>query len=134
MRWAKQWETRPVASSLRWISRLLAVLALAMIGAFMFGTGGIHLFQFNQQELALMAPFWLAALGLIVGLRKEVLGGIITVVAIFCFYWLHHYISGSFPRGWAFAFIALPGVCFITTSYIGAWELRRCQARRHLPL
>ena len=134
MRWAKQFEICPKAFSLRWIGRAMAVVALAMIGAFMFGSSGIHLIQLNQQETALMAPFLIAALGLFVGLRKEVLGGVITIAAMLCFYWVHHYISGSFPRGWAFAVIALPGVCFIAASYFGACKRRHLQTRGRLPI
>jgi hypothetical protein len=133
MRWAKQWETCPIAFSLRWIGRILTVVALAMIGAFLFGPSGVHLFRLNQQETVLMAPFFVAAFGLLVAMRKEVLGGIITIAAVLGFYWVHHFISGSIPQGWAVPFIALPSVCLIAASYLGAYKRRHAHHRGNLP-
>jgi hypothetical protein len=130
---AMQCEICPLAFTFRWVGRLLAVVALAIIAAFMLGISGMHLFQVNPQETILMVPFLTAALGLLIGLHRELLGGTLAVGSMLGFYWLDYRVSGSFPQGWTFAFIALPGVCFLAASFFDACKRRHEQCRTCSP-
>jgi len=105
----------------RWVARVLAALMAAFI-AFMFAgnavTDGIGpLFKMTLRELLMMAAFVAVFLGLILGWKREKLGGWLVVVGMVLFYMFDFAFSGNIPRGPFFALIALPGILFMLAGY-----------------
>ncbi len=106
---------------IRWIARVLASLMAAFI-AFMFVgnavTDGIGpLFKLTFRETLMMAAFVAVFVGLILGWKREKLGGWLIVGGMGLFYIFDVVFSGTFPRGFFFPLIALPGVLFLIAGY-----------------
>ena len=106
---------------IRWIARVLAALMVAFI-AFMFvgnaATDGIGpLFDMNAREILMMVSFVVVFLGLILGWKREKLGGWLVVGGMVLFYLFDFTFSGTFPRGPFFPMIALPGILFLFSGY-----------------
>jgi hypothetical protein len=83
---------------------------------FLIGEGGFNPFAMTADEAVLMVLFWAAIAGLVIGWWSERIGGLLTVGSIVLFYVVHRLVGGSFPKGWAFALIALPGVLFLALA------------------
>jgi len=109
------------------IARGLSLVAI-VVGGLMFAFGeGLHLSRFTGRELLMFAFFPLGVCaGMVVGWWREGLGGGITVASLVAFYLLERFLSGSFPRGFAFAVLAVPGILFLLC---GLWT-RSTAARR----
>lgn len=106
---------------IRWIARILAALIAAII-AFMFvgnaAADGIGpLIKLTLRETLMMAAFVAVFLGLILGWKREKVGGWLVVVGMVLFYLFDFAFSGTFPRGGFFPLIALPGLLFILVGY-----------------
>jgi hypothetical protein len=100
----------------RWLVRALAAGIVVMAFSFLIGEGGFHPFLRPADETVLMVLFWAAIAGLVLGWWSEWIGGLVTVGSILLFYLVHQFIAGSFPKGWAFALIALPGLLFLAIA------------------
>jgi hypothetical protein len=72
----------------------------------------------------MMVAFAVAWLGLLLGWKWELAGGLLTVCGVAAFYLLDYLFSGTFPRGPFFLLLASPGLLFL---YCGL------QARRARP-
>ena len=70
----------------------------------------IHL---SVRETAMMAAFIFVWLGLLLGWKWELCGGLLTVGGMAAFYLLNYVFSGTFPRGPFFLLFASPGLLFI---------------------
>ena len=70
----------------------------------------IHL---SVRETAMMAAFIFVWLGLLLGWKWELYGGLLTVGGMAAFYLLNYVFSGTFPRGPFFLLFASPGLLFI---------------------
>ena len=80
---------------------------------FAFGEG-LNLSHFTVRELLLFVFFPLGfCVGMVVAWWREGLGGGITVGSLAAFYLADRLVSSSYPRGWAFAALALPGFLFL---------------------
>ena len=106
---------------IRWTARVLAALMSAFI-AFMFvgnaATDGVGpLFDLNLREILMMFAFGVVFLGLLLGWKKEKLGGWLVVGGMALFYLFDYAFSGTFPRGPFFLLIALPGILFLLVGY-----------------
>jgi hypothetical protein len=111
---------------LRWLARAFSILSVAILFVFAFGEG-LHLWRFTPGELLLFVFFPLGfCVGMVVAWWREALGGGITVASLAAFYLLNRCLSGSFPRGFAFAALALPGLLFLVC---GLWT--RSTKKRH---
>ena len=113
--------SQKIIQIIRWIARILAALMVAFI-AFMFvgnaAADGIGpLFDLNVREILMMVSFVIVFLGLILGWKREKLGGWLVVGGIVLFYVFDFAFSGSFPRGPFFPMIALPGILFLIAGY-----------------
>jgi len=104
----------------RWIARVAAGLASAMILLFLVGNtlseGLAPLLHMSLRESALMAAFGVVWLGLMLGWRWEILGGSLTIGGMVAFYLLDCAFSGTLPRGPYFLMLASPGLLFL---YVG---------------
>ena len=62
--------------------------------------------------------FWVVCLSLLAAWRWEGLGGAVSVLGLVGFYLVEWVSSGSFPRGWALALMAVPGVLFLLFRWL----------------
>ena len=102
---------------IRWIARIAASLSAALMLLIFVGEGiaggGAPLLRLTGREAALMVAFAAAWLGLVLGWRWELVGGLVTVGAMAAFYLLDYAFSGSFPRGPYFLLFFSPSLLFI---------------------
>lgn len=99
--------------TLQWSARMLSLAGLAGVIVILIGERGFNPLAMTFQESSLMALFWVAMIGLLVAWRWEIAGGALNVGGIVLFYAAHWAFTASFPRGWAFLCLALPGVLFL---------------------
>jgi hypothetical protein len=101
----------------RWIARFLALLSAGVILLFFIGEGltqeGGSLLHLSTREASMMVAFAAVWLGLVLGWRWEVLGGLLTVGGLVAFYVLDYAFSGTLPRGPYFLILASPGLLFL---------------------
>ena len=80
---------------------------------FAFGEG-LNLSHFTARELLLFLFFPLGVcVGMVVAWWREGLGGGITVGSLATFYLADRLLSSSFPRGFAFVALVVPGLLFL---------------------
>jgi hypothetical protein len=120
------WPVDPRVTAVRWLARGLSIAIAATVALFLVGEGPFDPRESTRPEAVLMSLFWTAWLGLLVAWRWELLGGTMTVGGIAGFYAAEFVAAGHFPRGWAFAVIALPGALFL-------WCGLRARGRRLSP-
>ncbi|HVK14905.1 MAG TPA: hypothetical protein VM597_39570 [Gemmataceae bacterium] len=120
------WAIEPPVTLVRWLARGLSIVVAATVVLFLFGEGPFDPAELTRPEALLMGLFWMSWLGLLVAWRWELLGGTMTVGGIAGFYVAEFMSAGQFPRGWAFAVIALPGILFL-------WCGLRARVRRVPP-
>jgi len=103
--------------SVRWIARIGATLMAGMILIIFIGEviseGFGPLLQMSLRETAMMAVFIIVFMGLILGWRWEMLGGLLIVGGMAAFYLLDFLFSGTFPRGPFLLVIVLPGLLYV---------------------
>lgn len=107
---------------IRWTARILGSLMAAFI-AFMFAgnaaSEGIEpLLGLSLREFLMMAAFMIVFLGLVLGWKVEKLAGWLVIGGMVLFYAFDFAFSGTFPRGFFFPLIALPGVLFLVVGYV----------------
>ena len=76
------------------------------------------LLHLTVRESLMMAVFVAVWLGLVLGWKWELAGGLLTVCAMAAFYLLDYGFSGTFPRGPFFLILASSGVLFITSALL----------------
>jgi len=115
---------RKLVRILRWIARILASIMAAMILLFFvgetLGEGVQSLSHMTVREIVLMFTFFALWLGLLLGWKWELLGGLLTLCAIIVFYALNILFAGIFPKGPFFIASAFPSLIFL---YCG-WQNR----------
>ncbi|MBI9046210.1 MAG: hypothetical protein JEZ06_17080 [Anaerolineaceae bacterium] len=101
-------------SIVRWISRILAVLSslfiLITLIAHGINDGFGPLPHLTLRETLMMAAFGMIWIGLMIGWKWELAGGILVLGGFFFFYVLDFLFSGTFPRGPIFFMLAAPGI------------------------
>ena len=106
---------------IRWIARIWAALMAAFLlfmavgNAVMDGIGPV--FHLTFRESLMMAAFVIVFLGLILAWKWERLGGWMIIAGMAAFYIFDFAFSGSFPRGFIFFIIALPGFLYLISAY-----------------
>lgn len=105
---------------LRWAARLLSIVSLVFIAAFIVGEG-VSVTKLTAGEWLGFLCFPIGiSIGMVVAWWKETLGGIITVGSLVAFYLTHIANAGKFPAGWAWFAFAAPGFLFLALSYCSA--------------
>jgi hypothetical protein len=110
-----------IAQIIRWTSRVLAALLAALILLIFIGEavademGSLNVLTLREQLM--MAAFFIAFLGLILGWLREKLGGWLVVGGMAAFYLLDLVFSGTFPQGATFLLIAIPGLLYLLSGY-----------------
>jgi hypothetical protein len=101
----------------RWIARISAGLAAALILLIFVGEGlaeGVEpILHLTARETAMMVAFAAVWLGLVLGWKWELVGGLLTICGTAAFYLLDCAFSGTFPRGPFFLVLASPGLLFL---------------------
>jgi len=107
---------KSLGKAIRWTARLTGVLSIGVLLLFFIGEG------FNPTKLTikewilfLFFPFGVM-LGLLVGWKREFVGGLIAIISLALFCALET-INGGFP-GLAFFVFASPGILFLLASLI----------------
>ena len=99
---------------LRWIARILSLATISILFFFFIGEG----FDFSKIGLNEWLGLTFFPLGLVIGLmiswRNEGLGGAISVISLFAFYFIYGLIlNGRIWQGWTFIMFAIPGFLFL---------------------
>ncbi len=102
---------------IRWTARIASAITAFLILVFFIGDGLSEGFQpllhLTLRETLMMISFFAVWLGLILGWKRELTGGLLTVCGLVVFYILDYLFSGSFPRGPFFLIFASPGFLYL---------------------
>ena len=105
---------------LRWTARITSGIAALIILMFFLGEdfeeGYQQLLLLSPMNLLLMVAFFALWLGLILGWKWELHGGLITICGLAAFYLINYLFAGSFPRSPYFLIFASPGFLYL---YLG---------------
>ncbi|MCB0097618.1 MAG: hypothetical protein KDE46_17930 [Caldilineaceae bacterium] len=104
---------------LRWIARLGSLLSVAFVLLFLFGEGLVvnGVWPTAAEWVGLLFfPFGLA-IGLLIGWRNELGGGLIAAGSIAAFYVWNFAVRGSLPAGPYFLVLALPALIYIGLAW-----------------
>ena len=101
----------------RWIARVWSAFSVAMILLIFIGEGISERFEFlghlSSREATMMFAFAAVVLGLVLGWKWELYGGVLTVCGVVAFYLANYLFSGTLPRGPYFLLFAFPSLLFI---------------------
>ena len=109
-------------SVLGWIARILSLISAGMLLAFLFG-GNERPPNLNEIAGLIFFPGGIL-LGMALGWRHEIFGGVVTVSSLMGFYIWHYAAGGNLPSGPYFLIFALPGILFLVAGC-----LRRIQTK-----
>ena len=99
----------------RWTARVWSLASLAFVTAFALGSGGTP----SPSEAVALACFpGGVAAGLIIGWRRESLGGALAILSLSVFYLWSTVMNGLLPRGPWFILVAAPGLLFLLTPFL----------------
>lgn len=111
-----------------WIIRIWSILSICVLLLFFIGEGSSpSKIAFKDLIGMLLFPLGVV-IGMIVGFKKELLGGIITTASLFAFYFIYSLsLTGTLPKGWAFIVISAPGILFLLYGAVNK-KIRRSNA------
>lgn len=103
---------------LRWSARATSLCVLGWLALFAVG---------EKFDFAALAPIdWIqmlfflwAAVGMILAWRWEARGAALSLLGLLAFHLAEWSTSGRWPRGWAFPALAVPGVLFLASAWVG---------------
>ncbi|MGB2897025.1 MAG: hypothetical protein WBB65_12765 [Anaerolineales bacterium] len=109
----------------RWIARIssgvMAALILLIFAGEALADGFEPILHMTARETAMMIAFFAVWLGLLLGWKWELYGGLLTIFGVAAFYLLDYLFSGTLPGGPFFLIFASPSLLFI---YYG-WQTRK---------
>ncbi|HUV97958.1 MAG TPA: hypothetical protein VMW14_00465, partial [Candidatus Paceibacterota bacterium] len=101
----------------RWIARVSSGLAATLILLIFIGEGLTEGFEpllhLSVRETVMMVAFVAVWLGLLLGWKWELYGGLLTACGTAAFYLLDYLFSGTFPRVPFFLIFASPSLLFL---------------------
>lgn len=101
----------------RWIarisSRIMAALILLIFVGEALADGFEPILHMTAREIAMMVAFFALWLGLLLGWKWELYGGLLTISGVVAFYALDYLFSGTIPRGPFFLVFAFPSLLFM---------------------
>jgi len=106
-----------VTKGIRWTARIASAITALLILMFFIGEdfeeGYQPLLHLSLKNSLMMISFFALWLGLVLGWKRELTGGLLTVCGLVAFYILDYLFSGSFPRGSFFLIFASPGFLYL---------------------
>lgn len=106
---------KPFPQLLRWVARIGSIVCAAVLMAFIFGGNE----RLPQQEEWLQLAFFPGGilLGMALGWKNELLGGVVTVLSLLAFYAMQLIQAGNLPAGPWFFIFASPGILFLVAWF-----------------
>jgi len=105
---------------LKWFARLAALASLFFLILFIISDlSYVSRCGFNEILLFIFFPFGVIV-GLIVGLKFELIGSITAIFALFSYYLLHYIVQKSFPSGIAFLVFSSPALLYLISWLINS--------------
>jgi hypothetical protein len=104
---------------LRWIARSWGVASTLLLLAFAFGGGENLRFKAAEAVAFLFFPVGVIA-GFGVAWRRELAGGMVTVVSLAVFYLYMFCLRGRWPAGPYFLLFAAPGILHVASALIAS--------------
>ena len=105
----------------RWIARISSGIAAALILLFFIGeglTGGFEpLLHMSVRETLMMVAFVALWLGLLMGWKWELYGGLLTACGLAAFYLVDYLFSGTLPGVLLPLIFVLPGLLFLYCGF-----------------
>jgi hypothetical protein len=116
----------------RWVARVMSLAILFLLMLFMFGEDGVNS-SVTAAEWTGLAFFPIGvAIGFLIGWKNELMGGIISVASLACFYLIYGLgVAGQLPRGGWFAAFTLPGFLFL---FYGLYRLPVFHGKHPTPI
>lgn len=116
----------PVRSELilRWSARASSALVLGFLCTFLV-LAGFDTSLMSTLDWILMLLLALMGVGLLLAWRWEGWGGGLALLALGSFFLTEWATSGTWPTGWAFPSLALPGALFVAARLVGARASKR---------
>src|SRR5262245_33845797 len=112
------------ALALRWAGRGLGLAAFAFVAWFLvahiLAGEGPNPLTMSAVELGLSVTFFGAIVGMLVGWRWEVVGGIMIVTGMLLFFLIEWVARGSLPGGWVLWTFPLPGILYLCAACLDA--------------
>ncbi|QDT61383.1 hypothetical protein SV7mr_39180 [Stieleria bergensis] len=98
------------------LARCGSVVSIALLALFVAGSfGNKNLPNLTEAVGLLLFPGGIVA-GMVIGWRKEFVGGCITLVSLLAFYVWCTFFGGGFPTGPYFFLFSLPGLFFLAAG------------------
>jgi len=114
----------------RWIARISSGFSAALILIIFIGEGLTEGFEpllhMSVRETLMMVAFIALWLGLLLGWKWELYGGLLTACGIAAFYLVDYLFSGTFPRGPYILIFASPSLLFL---YCGLQTIKKPGAK-----
>ncbi|OQX73415.1 MAG: hypothetical protein B6D59_05845 [Campylobacteraceae bacterium 4484_4] len=98
------------------ITKFTALLFALMIVAFFIGEGFPSISSLSAEEIVLFFDFIVIWIGLLIGLRWEIWGGLMVILGVVVFYLVMYLFSHQVPRG---AILLLFGLAGMGLVYCG---------------
>lgn len=110
---------------LKWVARVFSVASVFFIFLFIIS----HLaysyeFNFKYFIFYIFLPLSVVS-GLLIGLKNELLGSIISIFALFTFYLLYYFVEKSIPEGLAFLILTSPALLYLISWIIDARKIKK---------
>lgn len=100
-------------SLMRWLARLGSLVSVVLLLLFLIGEPpSPGQLTFAEWMGLFFFPFGVMV-GMLLGWRRETLGGAVTLLSLLGFYMVMYSERGQFPGGLWFALFALPGLIFL---------------------
>lgn len=110
---------------LAWIARAAAVASVLFLLLYIISDlAYVSRCSFSEILLFVLFPIGVI-LGLLLGLKYELLGAIVCLFAFFLFYLLHFVIEKNFPKGAAFMLFASPAILFLISWLASSKKYRK---------
>ena len=101
---------------LRWFSRLTGFMVMGILILFILGEG-VKCLSLTEGIMFLFFPLSVA-LGFVIALRWEIIGGIVSIAGLIIFYILNLIMVGQLPKGPFFILFTVPAVTFIISGLL----------------
>ena len=101
----------------RWTARLLAILLVGMVLAFLTGEG-VAFGRLTPVEWLGIAGLGMLCVGLLLGWKHEIAGGLLVVAAIALLTGIELAVNRQMLRGWVWPLLGLPGALYLVSGVL----------------